>query len=242
MWVCVCLYIHINKHKMHINWNVPKVGAVGRFMVCRRGGLQLSQVLMETEYGQYGVCRYEKKVYRGHWRVRIAWSTIIIDCTSCNSMRRVCGRFQVQVPTGTKFTYQKKKRERIAWSTTVRRFLYWEWGLNNQSLSRLNWILVSESWENHFSGVLQSILPKPVSDHSPSLLDRGGMRSGASPFRFKNMWLEAEGFKDLLKRWWTGYNFRGSYSLILAAKLKALKSDLKRWKNMVFGNVSIRKE
>ena len=113
MWVCVCLYIHINKHKMHINWNVPKVGAVGRFMVCRRGGLQLSQVLMETEYGQYGVCRYEKKVYRGHWRVRIAWSTIIIDCTSCNSMRRVCGRFQVQVPTGTKFTYQKKKEREL---------------------------------------------------------------------------------------------------------------------------------
>ena len=158
-------------------------------------------------------------------------------------MRRVCGRFQVQVPTGTKFTDQKKKRERelrdlplLGGSFTG------SGGLNNQSLSRLNWILVSESWENHFSGVLQSILPKPVSDHSPSLLDRGGMRSGASPFRFKNMWLEAEGFKDLLKRWWTGYNFRGSYSLILAAKLKALKSDLKRWKNMVFGNVSIRKE
>lgn len=38
-----------------------------------------------------------------------------------------------------------------------------------------------------------------------------------------------------------GYNFRGTFSLVLAAKLKALKSDLKSW-NKRFGNASIRKK
>ena len=39
-----------------------------------------------------------------------------------------------------------------------------------------------------------------------------------------------------------GYNFRGSYSFIVATKLKVLKSDLEIWNKEVFGNVSIWKE
>ncbi|RVX06577.1 V-type proton ATPase subunit a1 [Vitis vinifera] len=87
----------------------------------------------------------------------------------------------------------------------------------------LDRFLVSEDWESRFSGVVQSTLSIPVSDHYPILLDVGGVRSGPLPFRFENMWLKEEGFKDLLKDWWQGLNFRGSSSFILAAKLKALK-------------------
>ena len=64
-------------------------------------------------------------------------------------------------------------------------------------------------------------------DHCPILLDVGGMRRVPMPFCFENMWLKEEGFKDLLKVWWQGLNFKGSSSFILAAKLKALKSILK---------------
>lgn len=56
------------------------------------------------------------------------------------------------------------------------------------------------------------------------------------------MWLKGEGFKYLLKGWWTSYNFSGSYNFVLASKLKVLKSDLKVWNKEVFGNVSISKE
>lgn len=56
-------------------------------------------------------------------------------------------------------------------------------------------------WEDLFSGVVQCILPRPVSDHSPILLDGGGLQRGPSPFRFENMWLKEEGFKDPLKSW-----------------------------------------
>ena len=50
-----------------------------------------------------------------------------------------------------------------------------------------------------------------------------------------------EGFKDLVRKWWTCYNFSGSYSHILAYKLKALNHDLKVWNREVFGNVSLNK-
>ena len=72
-------------------------------------------------------------------------------------------------------------------------------GLNNQAMSRLDQFLVSEDWEGHFNGVVHCILTKPMFDHFPILLDGGGVRKRLTPFRFKNMWLKEERFKDLLK-------------------------------------------
>ncbi|RVW42036.1 hypothetical protein CK203_093309 [Vitis vinifera] len=64
---------------------------------------------------------------------------------------------------------------------------------------------------------------------------------GHVPFRFENMWLKEEGFKDLLKGWWQGLSFSGSFSFILAEKLKALKAILKTWNKDVFGKVGVNK-
>ncbi|RVW30293.1 Transposon TX1 uncharacterized 149 kDa protein [Vitis vinifera] len=111
----------------------------------------------------------------------------------------------------------------------------WSGGLNGLSRSRLDRFLISEDWENHFSGAIQCSLPRPVSDHFPILLDGGGTRRGPIPFRFENMWLKEEGFKELLKGWWQGFNYSGSYSFILTEKLKALKIKLKEWNSEVFG-------
>ncbi|RVX22610.1 hypothetical protein CK203_012546 [Vitis vinifera] len=61
-------------------------------------------------------------------------------------------------------------------------------------------------------GALQVLLPRPLSKHSPILLDYGRERRDKRPFRFENMWL------------------------------KALKRDLKKWNKEMFGNVSARKD
>ena len=80
-----------------------------------------------------------------------------------------------------------------------------------------------------------------MSTHFPILLDGGGLRRGPSLFRFENMWLKVEGFKDLLKSWWEGDSFSGSSSFILAEKLKVLKSKLKEWNRDIFGRVEYKK-
>ena len=61
------------------------------------------------------------------------------------------------------------------------------------------------------------------------------MRRGPTPFRFENMWLKVEGFKEVLRKWWEGIQVSGSTSYILSKKLKALKPILKNWNREVFG-------
>lgn len=55
------------------------------------------------------------------------------------------------------------------------------------------------------------------------------------------MRLKVDGFKDLIRNWWEGYSAQGSFSHILAIKLRALKQDLRVWNKEVFGNVYTKK-
>lgn len=52
------------------------------------------------------------------------------------------------------------------------------------------------------------------------------------------MRLKVDGFKDLMKNWWEGYNIQGSFSHILAVKFRGLKLELGVSNREVFGNVS----
>ena len=90
--------------------------------------------------------------------------------------------------------------------------------------------------------MVQRTLPRPVSDHCPVLLDSDGIKSGPSPFRLENMWLKVVGFKDLLRGWWQSLHFSGSFSFVLASKLKALKGILKIWNRKVFSKVELKKK
>ena len=117
----------------------------------------------------------------------------------------------------------------------------WSEGLNNQSWARLDRFLVSPSWLDHFSDVLQRRLPRPLSDHFPVLLEGGGLRRGHSPFRFENMWLKVKGFIDLIRSWWREIEVKGTASFKLAAKMKGIKQKLKAWNREVFGNLECNK-
>ena len=87
----------------------------------------------------------------------------------------------------------------------------WKGGLNNQRMARLDEFLVTDDWEVHFGGVRQSLLPKPLSDRHPILLEGGGCHvRGPLPFSFENMWLTEEGFKNFVNEWWCSLEIRGS--------------------------------
>ena len=118
----------------------------------------------------------------------------------------------------------------------------WRGGSNNQRMARLDRFLSTDGWDAHFDGVEQSLLPRPTSDHFSVLLEGGGLYGrGPLPFRFKNMWLKADGFKNLFNEWWQNIEIRGSRSYVLTEKLKALKVKLKVWNKEVFRRVDVGK-
>ena len=54
------------------------------------------------------------------------------------------------------------------------------------------------------------------------------------------MWLEADGFDDLVKSVWDELNVVGPSSFILAKKLNFLKTKLKQWNREVFGHLDFK--
>jgi hypothetical protein len=106
------------------------------------------------------------------------------------------------------------------------------WSNNRETptMSQIDRFLYSGEWEDRYPTVVQKRLPKVLSDHFPIILESGKFMRGKWPFRFETMWLQVEGFGELVRGWWESYQFDRSPSFILKAglKLKALKMDLKK--------------
>ena len=118
------------------------------------------------------------------------------------------------------------------------------WSNNREvsSMSHLDRFLFIAGWNEGFINISQKRLVRISSDHFPVLLDCGNIQRRSRPFRFENMWLKVEGFMELVKEWWESYSVNGTPSFVFAAKLKALKVDLKKWNDTQFGNVSLQKK
>ena len=95
---------------------------------------------------------------------------------------------------------------------------------------------MTQNWLDQFSGIVQSRLPRPTSDHFPTLLEGGGLRRGPSLFRFEKVWLKVDGFKDLIRGWWQGTVVRGNASYRLTTKLK---QRIKVWNRDEFGRLEV---
>ena len=80
-----------------------------------------------------------------------------------------------------------------------------------------------------------------MSDHFPICLETTRLERGRTPIKFENMWLEFEGFSDIIKEWWGEAQVDGFASYIVATKLKFVKEKFKKWNKDVFGDIKSQK-
>uniref|UniRef100_A0A2N9FVR5 Reverse transcriptase domain-containing protein n=1 Tax=Fagus sylvatica TaxID=28930 RepID=A0A2N9FVR5_FAGSY len=118
----------------------------------------------------------------------------------------------------------------------------WSNNRENAAMSRIDRFLYTGEWEDRYPTVVQRRLSRLLSDHFPIMLENGEFLRGNRPFRFESMWLQADGFGEMVKGWWESYQFEGTPSFILAKKLKALKLALKKWNYEVFGHVGHKRQ
>jgi len=113
----------------------------------------------------------------------------------------------------------------------------WSRGTGLLQASRIDRFLISSEWNDSFKTIKQVALPRVISDHKPLMLECGEWDSSSSYFKFENMWLQAEGFLDSVKNWWSSYEVEGSPDFVLVQKLKYLKKDISTWNKEVFGKL-----
>jgi hypothetical protein len=95
--------------------------------------------------------------------------------------------------------------------------------------ARLDRFLVQSSIMMNKKIIITKILPKLTSDHKPiQLLLEEEEDLGPIPFRFNPLWIERNGFLEIVKTAWAN-SFFGSSSYVWEQKLKATKQALKDW-------------
>ena len=103
---------------------------------------------------------------------------------------------------------------------------------------RLDRSLCNTSWFEAWPYSSCIALPRVVSDHTPLIFSASKLSpSGPKPFRFQSMWLNHPIFRDTVATCWSSSKFWGCPMYVTVQKLKALKSCLRNWNKMVFGDV-----
>ncbi|XP_028057938.1 uncharacterized protein LOC114261824 [Camellia sinensis] len=106
--------------------------------------------------------------------------------------------------------------------------------------SKLNRVLVNETWLTKFPHSCASFLPSSISDHSPGLLDIDpNVKSLIKPFKFFDFWGDHEDFVPSVSGVWCKY-IRGSPMFRICQKLKALKPILKDMNKKEYSEISTR--
>ncbi|XP_075515658.1 uncharacterized protein LOC142550321 [Primulina tabacum] len=93
---------------------------------------------------------------------------------------------------------------------------------------RLDRVMVSVDWCDHFSSIQVEHLSRALSDHCPLLMTAPVFAHGPSSFRFQRMWLRHHGVLQTVRlNWNLPCSLFGMPRLF--AKLKRLKFHLKWW-------------
>ncbi|MCH87429.1 transposon TX1 putative protein, partial [Trifolium medium] len=113
---------------------------------------------------------------------------------------------------------------------------------NGVAMSRLDRVLLSNSWFDVWGAPNVWVLSRDVSDHCPLVLRYSSSDWGPKPFRFNNFWLQNSEFKEVIKNAWESQRVEGWMEFILKERLKGLKVIIKEWNVATYGLVEQKKK
>ncbi|RVW55650.1 LINE-1 retrotransposable element ORF2 protein [Vitis vinifera] len=234
-----------------LDWRaVDASGTAGGILVCWDKRLL---ELLDWEEGQFTIsCRFRKVEDGAVWVFTGVYGPFTKNERDCmwDEIGAIRGLWEEPWCVGGDFNVIRSQNERNRQgriSATMRKFAQvidelglidlplqggdytWSGGPNNRYWARLDRFLVTPSWMDQFSSVIQKRLPRPASDHFPIVLEGGTVRRGPSPFRFENMWLKVDGFQELIHSWWQGIEVRGSASFRLEDNKAAALQLVDHW-------------
>ena len=94
---------------------------------------------------------------------------------------------------------------------------------------RLDRFLISLAFMLRFQNLVQTILPKSLSDHNAVSLEDGARNWGPRSFKFFNHWVKEQGFNELIQSTWENFSLDRSVSSKFWDKLKKTKVAIKGW-------------
>jgi len=107
--------------------------------------------------------------------------------------------------------------------------------------ARLDRFLIHSSFLTLGLSATSKILPHVTSDHKPISLSLSvGINLGPTPLRFSSIWVNHEGFLNLVSNSWNE-PVQGSPFYVWEEKLRRLKYDLKAWANTLSSPIAERK-
>jgi hypothetical protein len=106
----------------------------------------------------------------------------------------------------------------------------WSNNQDNLIMASLDRVLATTIWETRFPLTVIKALPKPVSDHTPLLIDTmSAARPISRMFRFEKWWLNYPDFSEVIRKAWSS-SVRGRDSLdIWQAKTRLVRKKSKGW-------------
>ena len=100
---------------------------------------------------------------------------------------------------------------------------------DNPLLEQLDWFFTSANWISCYPSTQVLPLARTASDHVPCVVAINTSIPKCNIFRFENYWVELQGFIDCVAASWSSTINKAHITVVIAAKFKSLRRDLKSW-------------
>ncbi|XP_062118289.1 uncharacterized protein LOC133831900 [Humulus lupulus] len=105
-------------------------------------------------------------------------------------------------------------------------------------IAKLDRVLGNATWFENFPQAHACFLPEGLFDHSPAVVSLSqNMELGKKPFRYFKMWQKFTDYHQYVSEAWS-YRVQGSPMFKVVAKLRRVKSALKKLNTCIVGDIS----